>query len=119
MPLADPMPEGPRTVEEIKNEEKGPDVNLATYLLADAFRADADAFVAVSNDSDLTWPIRLVSQELNYRVGILNPHRKTSRALQRTQPSFTKQIRHGVLVASQFPEKLKRRQGLITKPAIW
>lgn len=68
MPPASPAPGGPRTVEVIKTEEKGSDVNLATYLLADAFRADADTFVVVSNDSDLTEPIRLVSQELGYRV---------------------------------------------------
>ena len=52
----------------IKTEEKCSDVNLATYLLADAFRADAGTFVVVSNDSDLMEPIRLVSQELGYRV---------------------------------------------------
>ena len=100
MPLAKPLPGGPRTVEVIKTEEKGSDVNLATYLLADAFRADAGTFVVVSNDSDLMEPVRLVSQELGYRVGILNPHPNVSRALQRTRPSFTKQIRRGVLATS-------------------
>ncbi|MGH8574031.1 MAG: hypothetical protein ACREX8_15870, partial [Gammaproteobacteria bacterium] len=64
-------------------------------------------------------PIRLVRQELGYRVGIVNPHQVISRALQRTQPSFTKQIRRGALAASQFPEKLSDATGLITKPATW
>ncbi len=103
----------------IKTEEKGSDVNLATYLLADVFRADADTFVVVSNDSDLMEPIRVVSQELGYRVGIVNPHPTVSRALLRTRPSFTKQIRRGALAASQFPEKLPDATGLITKPATW
>ncbi len=119
MPLANPVPGGSRTVEVIKTEEKGSDVNLATYLLADAFRADAETFVVVSNDSDLMEPIRLVSQELGYRVGIVNPHPNVSRALQQTRPSFTKQIRRGVLTASQFPEKLSDAHGAITKPATW
>jgi uncharacterized LabA/DUF88 family protein len=119
MPLAKPLPGGPRTVGVIKTEEKGSDVNLATYLLADAFRADAGTFVVVSNDSDLMEPIRLVSQELGYHVGILNPHPNVSRALQRTRPSFTKQIRRGVLATSQFPEKLSDAHGTITKPATW
>lgn len=119
MPLAKPVPGGPRTVEVIKTEEKGSDVNLATYLLADAFRADAETFVVVSNDSDLMEPIRLVSQELGYRVGIVNPHQVISRALQRTRPSFTKQIRQGVLAASQFSAKLSDAHGIITKPATW
>jgi uncharacterized LabA/DUF88 family protein len=119
MPLANPVPDGARTVEVIKTEEKGSDVNLATYLLADAFRADADTFVVVSNDSDLMEPIRLVSQELGYRVGIVNPHQIVSRALQRAGPSFTKQIRRNVLAASQFPAQLHDAHGIITKPATW
>lgn len=119
MPLANPIPGRPRTVEVIKTEEKGSDVNLATYLLADAFRAEADIFVVVSNDSDLMEPIRLVRQELGFRVGIVNPHPVISRALQRTQPSFTKQIRQGVLAVSQFPEQLSDAHGTITKPPTW
>ena len=119
MTPAKPLPGGPQSVEVIKTEEKGSDVNLATYLLADAFRADAGTFVVVSNDSDLMEPIRLVSQELGYRVGVLNPHPNVNRALQRTRPSFTKQIRRGVLVTNQFPEKLSDAHGTITKPATW
>ncbi|MGH3720330.1 MAG: NYN domain-containing protein [Pseudonocardiaceae bacterium] len=119
MPLAKPVPGGPRTVEVTKTEEKGSDVNLATYLPADAFRADAETFVVISNDSDLMEPIRLVSQELGYRVGIVNSHPNVSRALQRTRPSFTKQIRCGVLAVSQFPEKLSDAHGAITKPEAW
>jgi len=49
----------------------------------------------------------------------LNPHPNVSRALQRTRPSFTKQIRRGALAASQFPEKLSDAHGAITKPATW
>jgi len=52
MLLAQPPVTGAQTVKVIKTEEKGSDVNLATYLLVDAFRDDAEAFVVVSNDSD-------------------------------------------------------------------
>lgn len=55
-------------------KEKGSDVNLSTYLLAGAFLDDADAFVTISNDSDLTEPMRIVRHELGRGVGILNPH---------------------------------------------
>jgi len=119
MPLAHPAPGGPRTVEVVKTEEKGSDVNLATYLLADAFRTDAEAFVVISNDSDLAEPIRLVGQELNMVVGILNPHRIASRALLRTKPTFTKTIRQGVLKASQFPAQIVDRDGTVTRPPEW
>jgi hypothetical protein len=57
MPLATPKPGKSRTVEVIKTEEKGSDVNLATYLLLDAFRGRCDKAVVVTNDSDLQEPI--------------------------------------------------------------
>ena len=41
-------------------EEKGSDVNLATYLVADGFRDLYDTAVVVSNDSDLAEPLKLV-----------------------------------------------------------
>ena len=39
MPLAHPPSVGPQTVEVIGTEEKGSDVNLASYLLLDGFRS--------------------------------------------------------------------------------
>ena len=40
MPLAAPSPGGPRFATVRKMEEKGSDVNIATYMLVDAFRQD-------------------------------------------------------------------------------
>jgi hypothetical protein len=121
MPLANPPPGGPWFAEVLRTEEKGSDVNLATYLLADAFRRDAEAFVIVSNDSDLTKPMRIVRHELGMVVGILNPQppQKRSRALLSCKPTFFKQIRSGALAASQFPPTLTDTTGTITKPAGW
>lgn len=39
-----------------KTEEKGSDVNLATYLLVDAINHDCDMAIVFSNDSDLKDP---------------------------------------------------------------
>jgi uncharacterized LabA/DUF88 family protein len=121
MPLANPVPGGPKFAEVMKTEEKGSDVNLATYLLADAFRNDADCFVIVSNDSDLTEPMRIVRHELGKVVGLLNPQRpaKRSRALMSCKPSFFKQIRAGALGSSQFPPALRDGTGAFTKPRGW
>jgi uncharacterized LabA/DUF88 family protein len=69
MPLANPLPMGPRTVEVVRTEEKGSDVNLATYLLLDAFQGRCDTAVVISNDSDLQEPIRVAEQQLGVRVG--------------------------------------------------
>jgi uncharacterized LabA/DUF88 family protein len=120
MLLASPPLNGPRTVEVIKTEEKGSDVNLATYLLVDAFREDADAFAVVSNDSDLTEPIRIVCHELGKVVGVLNPQATPSQRLLQCRPSFAKPIRAGVLRASQLPASIIDASGhTITKPSGW
>ena len=119
MPLAAPAPGGPRTVEVIKTEEKGSDVNLASYLLADAFRGDADAFVLISNDSDLMEPLRIVRHELDKVVGLLNPQARQSRALLRCRPTFVKQIRPGVASISQFPVEVIDKHGVIVRPETW
>lgn len=120
MRLAAPLPGGPKTVEVIKTEEKGSDVNLATYLLIDAFREDSDAAVLISNDSDLCEPIRIVQEEFGVPVGLLIPRSRPSEALRRLNPAFVKQIRRGPLSASQFPARFADACGrTISKPPAW
>jgi hypothetical protein len=119
MPLAAPVPGGPRTVEVIKTEEKGSDVNLASYLLADAFRGDAEAFVLISNDSDLMEPLRIVRHDLGKVAGLINPQARQSRAMLRCKPTFVKQIRPGVASISQFPKELHDKHGIIVRPKSW
>jgi len=118
MPLARPRPGGARTVEVVKTEEKGSDVNLATFLLVDAFTRDCNVAVVISNDSDLKLPIEVVQRELDPRVGVVNPHppARRSRAL---QPTFFKQLRTSTLAACQFAPVLTDAKGEIHKPAGW
>jgi hypothetical protein len=94
----------------IKTEEKGSDVNLATHLLHDAHMGRFEVAVVVSNDSDLLEPIKIVREQLRKKVGILNPHKKPSRALL-PHIDFIKQIRTGALQASQFPATMSDRHG--------
>jgi hypothetical protein len=121
MPLVNPAPGGPATVEVYKTEEKGSDVNLATWLLLDAFNKDSDLAVVISNDSDLEEPIRAVMQDLRVPVGLLNPHpaRYRSRDLLRLSPVFFKQIRPNAVKSSQFPSLLKDTNGTFRRPATW
>jgi hypothetical protein len=119
-------PEGqrPRYAEVWVTEEKGSDVNLASHLLVDGFRARYDLAVVISNDSDLKEPVRFVREELNAPVGILNPHshRNRSWALSPSKlpkGSFYKPIRASVLAASQFPETLKDAHGEFRRPKRW
>jgi NYN domain len=117
MPLVRPLP-GRRTAHVVKMEEKGSDVNLASLLLADAFREDFEVAIVLSNDSDLYLPIKIVKTELGLPVGILNPHSRFAFELAKVA-TFKRRIRTGVLAASQLPDTLKDAKGTITKPATW
>jgi uncharacterized LabA/DUF88 family protein len=119
MPLAEPAPTGPRFARVTKTEEKGSDVNIAAHLIHDAHKGLFDVAVLITNDSDLTEPIKIVRRELGLQVGILNPHEQTPSQMLLKHASFVKQIRHGVLAASQFPDVLKDRQGAFHKPKAW
>ncbi len=122
LPVADPsLHQGRRTVEVIKTKEKGSDVNLATFLLLDAFRHESDIAVIVSNDSDLEQPIRVLIQELDVPVGLVNPHpaRDRSRDLEKLGPLFFKQVRPSALRDCQFPRVLQDAQGEIRRPEAW
>jgi len=117
MPLAHPPAGGPRTVEILKTEEKGSDVNLATHLVADAYEKDFEAAVVITDDSDLAEPISLVRRRLGHHVTVLSP-RGTSRQLSRVATRFRK-ITVEALANSQFPLTLTDANGTITKPAGW
>jgi len=119
MPLAQPPASGSKFVRVIRTEEKGSDVNLATHLVHDAFRARFESAVLITNDSDLQEPVRIVRVEIGLEVGILNPHRQTTSRVLARRASFIKQIRPGVLKASQFPPVLRDSTGEIRKPATW
>ena len=54
-------------------EEKGSDVNLAAYLLNDAWMNLFDVAVVVSNATDLVVPIRMVNEERQRPVFIVCP----------------------------------------------
>jgi uncharacterized LabA/DUF88 family protein len=102
----------------IKTEEKGSDVNIASYLLLDGFQRDYELAAIISNDSDLITPIQLTQATLGLSVGVFNPHTIPSHALRRAA-AFYRPIRTGVLQASQFPASLTTLQGVITKPLNW
>jgi hypothetical protein len=121
LPLADSDPDDPVIVDVIKTQEKGSDVNLATYMLLDAFRQESDIAVVISNDSDLREPIRVLIEELGVPVGLVNPHpvRKRSRVMLELEPRFFKQVRPRVLRACQFPPVLRDGKGEIHRPDGW
>jgi hypothetical protein len=102
----------------MKTEEKGSDVNLATYLLIDAFDDLFDCAIIVSNDSDLKEPIAQIKHRFGKKIGILNPQMHVSRALA-PLANFIKPIRQGALMSAQFPNQFHDSHGIITKPTRW
>ena len=97
---------------------KGSDVNLATFLLMDAFDDAFDMAVIVSNDSDLMEPISQVRSRFQKGIGILNPQAKVSRALA-PLAHFIKPIRAGALARVRFADQLRDGNGPFHKPPRW
>jgi uncharacterized LabA/DUF88 family protein len=119
LPLANPTPGQNSYAEVIKTEEKGSDVNIATHLLHDGYQGAYGVAIVISNDSDLVEAIKIVRNELNKGVIVLNPRPNSpSQELKRTA-TFVKDIRQGVLAASQFPNTMQDKNGTFTKPANW
>lgn len=125
-PIPDP-PTPPTLVKVVKTEEKGSDVNLASYLLLDAFDDDYEGAVVVSNDSDLAEPIRLVRTRFKRRMIVLHPCSHPNRnpsielrkaaALRAGKPSLI--VQEALLAASQFPPSMTDAHGTFSKPAGW
>lgn len=114
--LAEPQPASPQTLSVIRYEEKGTDVNLASYLMLDAFDNDYELAVVISNDSDLVTPIRIARERFGLTVGVLNPHPSRSRTLA-AAADFYRPIRRGPLSAAQFPDRMRDSAGAFAKPA--
>jgi hypothetical protein len=120
MPVDPPPPPASPLVKVHKMEEKGSDVNLATWMVTDAFENDCELAVLITNDSDLAEPMNVVASRCGKQVGLINPHpRRASRAPIRQKPIFVKEIRKGLLAASQFPDQVRVGKRTLHKPPAW
>ncbi len=102
----------------VKSEEKGTDVNIATHLVHDAHNKSFERAVVISNDSDLVTPIHIVAQDLKLPVTVISPFDRNNIQLKSAATNI-KQIRKGLLGASQFPEKLQDDIGDFYIPEKW
>ena len=119
MYLAEPPASGPSKVLVRKFEEKGSDVNLATWLLLDGFNRDYQLAIVVSNDSDLAEPIRVVRQHLGIEVGVWNPRSARPVSELRTAAAFCECIPKSLLRQSLFPDSMRDDWGEFCKPQEW
>ena len=106
-----------RTVEVMRTEEKGSDVNLAVHLLNDSWLNDYDCAIVVTNDSDVAEAMRLVKQHHGRRIGLVTPGtRRPSRQLLK-HADFARRIRSNALRGSQLPDPIPGTT--IRKPGTW
>lgn len=100
-------------------EEKGSDVNLATRLLLDAVEGDFQQAIVISNDSDLTEPIRVVRQKFHLPTVVVSPQTFVTRKLQRAASSHAV-LDQSLLGECQLRDSIKDKKGrLITRPIAW
>ena len=116
--LRHPPSTPPQFVQVVKTEEKGSDVNLASYLLCDAFDDAFDIAIMLTNDADLVTPIQMVRRKFGKKVFLLCPHARVSFEL-RSNVDEVRQLRQGVLSAAQFPDTLSDAHGTFSKPLNW
>lgn len=118
MPMVSPPPPNARVW---KTEEKGSDVNLASYLLRDAFLGNAEQFLVITNDSDLATPIRLVREHklpIGVALPVSNPGRHPSVQL-RQVATFVREIRPAALRRAQLPNSVAVGRSNVVKPSNW
>lgn len=119
-PLVNPPRGGPTHAEVWKPEEKGSDVNLATHLLTDGFRDEYDVAAVITNDSDLTEPIRILNEELGLPVGVINPYVNGNTSGQlREAARFNRKLSIKDVKRCQLANPLHDEDGEIHKPPSW
>lgn len=101
-----------------KFEEKGSDVNVASYMLADGFQGVYDSAILISNDSDLSAPMQIVKEVIKKPVGLVSPDNFHMTELSRFA-SYKRILRKEHLAASQFPTVLVDKHGSFKKPISW
>ena len=119
-PLASPVPGGPTHVTIWNSEEKGSDVNLATYLVHDAHRNLFDEALVLSQDTDLIEPVRIVRDELKKTVGVLVLDGRAPGKLA-GYGSYVRHLTQKELAESQFPEYVLfgKRDKQVRRPSSW
>jgi uncharacterized LabA/DUF88 family protein len=102
------------------DEEKGSDVNLATYLMWDALKDKIDMAIVVSGDSDLVEPIRLCNENCDKVVDVVNPHSGHSGYDLKQAAATYSVLDPKILGACQFPKRVTAKNGnRLERPAGW
>lgn len=103
----------------LRREEKGSDVNVASHLLIDVIGGRVDAAIVISNDSDLSLPLRHARTLVP--VGLVNPSQRPTAGALRGQATegvgghWWRKLTSGDLMANQLADPV----GGFDRPAGW
>jgi hypothetical protein len=119
-----PVPQAVFMVSYAYREEKGSDVNVASHLLLDVLGAHIDGAVVISNDSDLSLPVR--EARMRVPVGIMNPSPNyTAGKLEASAAvgaggHWSTQLGAADFTGHQFPDPVTSLKGYVySKPPGW
>lgn len=93
-------------------------MNLAAYLLRDAYRNACKCAVIISYDSDLITPLRMAKADCGLTIGLVPPRSYGSVEL-KALADFKIDPRIHILASSQLPDPVATPGGPIHKPANW
>lgn len=115
-----PLADGTTSITTRISNEKGSDVNLATYLLRDAYNNSYDTAVIVTNDADYMLPVTIIRNELHKTIWLLKPRSWQSSDLEKVVDKQLPPITSAMLAACQFPNPLHITDGKkIYRPLEW
>jgi uncharacterized LabA/DUF88 family protein len=107
------------TVKIAKYDEKGSDVNLASYLVRDAAVRDCTDAIVISNDSDLAEAVNIVRKDFGLAVYVVNPHTRAVGELRQVATDL-RDLAPSALQKSQLPATVIEANGTnLTKPPAW
>ena len=91
---------------------------LATHLVWDDLHGTAEAYVVLSNDSDLVTPIRMLREHKGLEVGLLSPGAPVADELQAVA-SWVRTLRPANFARALFAHEIRSPKGTIVKPVDW
>jgi len=102
------------------SNEKMTDVNIATFLIIDAFSNKYDTAILVSGDSDLVPPIKAVQKYFPGKtISVFFPPKRQNNSVAAAAKGFLV-IGRKRLLDHQFPEEIKKPDGyVLKKPNEW
>lgn len=102
----------------IDTKEKASDVNLASFLLYEGFHRQYDMAAVITSDSDFVTPVKMVRDDLNIPIRVINPSTRPADVLRKAASSYYI-LRTSDLKTCQFPNRLTDGRGMISKPSTW